>query len=248
MLNTIRKFTAIALLVGATVGTTPAQSYRNYKEEQARREREIQACMRPANMVFQDAIRDAQQNLKKAQREAEQAYTAAMRNNKSDAARSAAKKAKQEALRNAQEEAQQARRAAQQARQQAEQSCRNPTQPEQPETAKNNPPSNTSEGTLGHGPRGRNPSVRMDLRVVDETGKPVQGVKTKLWSERQSNGFLCETFHTTDALGKVLMDPIHFTKTLQLKLEAKGFEPQMIQVDPSQLDKPFRAVMQAKKS
>jgi hypothetical protein len=29
MLNTIRKFTAIALLVGAAVGTTPAQSYRN---------------------------------------------------------------------------------------------------------------------------------------------------------------------------------------------------------------------------
>lgn len=198
--------------------------------------------MRPAGVAYQNALREAQQNLVKAEREAEQDYRAAIRNNKSDAARTAAKKAKQEALRKAQQEAQQARRAAQQARQEAEQNCRNPKQPE----TTNNKPANTSEGTLGHGPRGRNPSVRMDLRVVDEAGKPVQGVKTKLWSERQSNGYLCETFHTTDALGKVLMDPIHFTKTLQLKLEARGFEPQTIQVDPSQLDKPFMAVMQAK--
>jgi len=105
---------------------------------------------------------------------------------------------------------------------------------------------NPSEGTLGHGLRGRNPSVRMDLRVVDQNGNPVPGVKSKLWSERQSNGFSCECSHTTDALGRVLMDPIHFTKTLQLKLEAKGFEPQTFQVDPSQLDKPYKAVMKAK--
>jgi hypothetical protein len=57
-----------------------------------------------------------------------------------------------------------------------------------------------------------------------------------------------ETIHTTDPCGGVLMDPIHITKTLQLKLEARGFEPQTIQVDPSQLDKPFRAVMQAKRT
>lgn len=245
MLNTIRKFTAIALLVGTAIIPAPAQSGRNYKEEQARREREFQACMRPAGVAFQKALSEAQQKLKQAEREAQQDYNAAIRKNKSDAARSAAKKAKQEALRNAQQEARQARMAAQEARQQAEQSCRNP---KQPETTNNTSPGNTTEGTLGHGPRGRNPSVRMDLRVVDEAGRPVQGVKTKLWSERQSNGFLCETFHTTDALGKVLMDPIHFTKTLQLKLEAKGFEPQMIQVDPSQLDRPFRTVMQAKRT
>ena len=242
MLNTIRQVTVIALLVGTAVGTVPAQYERgNYKEAQARRERELQVCMRPAGVAFQKALSEAQHNLKKAERDAQQAYSAAIHKDKSDAARAAAKKAKQEALRNAQEEAQQARRAAQEAKQKAEQSCRNPKQPE----TTNNNPINPTERTLGHGPRGRN-SVRMDLRVVDETGKPVSGVKTKLWSERQSNGLLCETFHTTDALGKVLMDPIHFNKTLQLKLEAKGFKSQMVQVEPSQLDRPFRAVMQAK--
>jgi flagellar biosynthesis GTPase FlhF len=200
--------------------------------------------MRPSLMAYQDALREAQHNLAKAERQAEQAYNAALRNAKSDAERTEARRAKQQAVRKAQDEARQARRVAQEAKQQAEQSCRNP---KQPETSNNNPvKNNPTEGTLGHGPRGGNPSVRMDLRVVDGTGKPVSGVKTKLWSERQSNGFLCETFHTTDALGKVLMDPIHFTKTLQLKLEAKGFAPQTIQVDPAQLDQPFTAVLQVK--
>jgi hypothetical protein len=239
----------------------PAQHGRDWHAAQARQEREFQTCMRPAGTAFQKAISEAGQNLKEAEREAQQTYNAAMRNVKSDAARSAAKKAKQEALRKAKEESHQARRAALQAKQAAEQSCRNP---KQPETTNNNSNNNTpkkptdssarscggnnaTRGTLGHGPRPRNPSVRMDISVVDETGRPVRGVKTKLWSERQSNGLSCETVHLTDACGNVLMDPIHITKTLQLKLEANGFEPQMIQVEPSQLDRPYRAVMQAKR-
>jgi flagellar biosynthesis GTPase FlhF len=251
----------MSVIALVNVVTVPAQHGRNWKEAQARREREIQACMRPAGVAFQKAISEAQQNLKEAQREAQQAYSAAIHKDKSDAARAAARKAKQEALRKAQEEARQAHSAAQQAMHAAEQSCRNPKQPETTNNNSgnknsNNPTgssargcggNNSTGGTLGHGPRPRNPSVRMDLRVVDETGRPVRGVKTKLWSERQSNGLSCETIHTTDPCGNVLMDPIHITKTLQLKLEAKGFEPQMIQVEPSQLDRPFRAVMQAKK-
>ena len=100
--------------------------------------------------------------------------------------------------------------------------------------------------TLGRGPTARSRSVRMDLRVVDQNGNPVNGAKTKLWSERQSNGFLCETSHFTDVAGKVLMDPIHITRTLTLQVEAKGFEPLKVSVDPDSLARPFRAVMQAK--
>jgi hypothetical protein len=252
---------AFAVSFAAQARPVPAQSWRNWREAQARREREFQACMRPAGLAYQRALSEAQQNLKKAEREAEQDYSAAMHKAKSDAARSAARRAKQEALRKAQIDSRAARRAAQEARQEAIESCRNPKPPEPPNNNSgtnnsNNPAdssarscvaSNSTEGTLGHGPRrGQNPTVRMDLRVVDGTGRPVQGVKTKLWSERQSNGLLCEAFHMTDPCGKVLMDPIHITKNLQLELEAKGFEPQMIQVDPSQLDRPFRVVMQAK--
>jgi hypothetical protein len=213
--------------------------------------------MRPAGVAYQNALHKAQQNLKEAEREAQQSYSAAIHKDKSDAARTAAKKAQQEALRNARDAAQHARRAALEARQAAEQSCRNPKQPETTNNSGNNNPkkpadssargcggNNSGGGTLGHGLRGRSSSVRMDLRVVDETGKPVKGVKTKLWSERQANGLSCETVHTTDPCGGVLMNPIHLTKTLQLKLEAKGFKPQLIRVEPSQLDQPFRAVMQ----
>ena len=42
------------------------------------------------------------------------------------------------------------------------------------------------------------------------------------------------------------MDPIHITKTLQLKSEAKGFKPGTVQVDPAQLDRPFQVVMREK--
>jgi hypothetical protein len=240
----------------------PAQHGRDWREAQARREREIQACMRKWDVAYRQTVKDAQHEKQLADRKAGDDYKTAMRNAKNDAARSAAKKAKQEALRKALAELRTATRAAQDIRQAANESCRNPKQPETTNNNSNNNnakkpadssagncvAANATEGTLGHGPRPRNPSVRMDLRVVDETGRPVQGVKTKLWSERQSNGLSCETIHTTGACGNVLMDPIHITKTLQLKLEAKGFEPQMIQVDPAQLDKPFRAVIQAKKA
>ncbi|HVG31107.1 MAG TPA: CHAT domain-containing tetratricopeptide repeat protein [Pyrinomonadaceae bacterium] len=111
------------------------------------------------------------------------------------------------------------------------------------DAANNTPP---NEPTLGHGPTARNPSVRMDLRVVDQDGNPVKGVKAKLESERGAGGLLCDCTHFTDAAGKVLMDPIHLTRTLKLTLQAKGFDPLQVSVDPSKLNQPFRVAMQAK--
>jgi hypothetical protein len=262
--NVAFAFLVLCMFVVA-VGTVPAQYERGraYEEAQARKEREIQTCMRQWEVAYQQTVKVAQREKLIAERKADNAYRSAIRNDASDAARTAAKRAQREALQKAQMDLRNAVRDAQQIRQTALQSCRNP---KPPETTNNNSGNNNSNNstdssarscggnnssagrTLGHGPRPRNPSVRMDLSVVDETGRPVRGVKTKLWSERQSNGLSCETIHTTDACGNVLMAPIHITKTLQLKLEARGFEPQMIQVEPSQLDKPFRAVMQAKRS
>jgi CHAT domain-containing protein/tetratricopeptide (TPR) repeat protein len=104
-----------------------------------------------------------------------------------------------------------------------------------------------NEPTFGHGPtNSRRPSVRMDLRVVDQDGNPINGVKAKLESERGADGLLCECMHVTDTAGKVLMDPIHLTHTLKLTLNAKGFEPLQINVDPSDLNQPYKVVMQAK--
>jgi hypothetical protein len=249
----------MSVIALVNVVPVPAQHGRDWQQAQARKEREIQVCMRMWDVAFKQTVKDAQREKRHAEHKAQDAYRTALRNAKSEAERSAAKLAKREALRKAQIELRNAVRDAQKIMQAAHETCRNP---KPPETANNNSNNNTNKppassarscggnnstgGTLGHGPRPRNPSVRMDLSVVDEAGKPVRGVKTKLWSERQSNGLSCETIHTTDACGNVLMAPIHITKTLQLKLEANGFEPQMIQVDPAQLDRPFKAVMQAK--
>ncbi|MFL6230797.1 MAG: CHAT domain-containing protein [Pyrinomonadaceae bacterium] len=104
-----------------------------------------------------------------------------------------------------------------------------------------------NQPTLGHGPsNSRAPSVRMDLRVVDQDGNPINGVKAKLESERGSNGLKCDCEHVTDVDGSILMDPIHFTHTLKLTLSAKGFDPLQINVNPSDLNQPYKVVLQAK--
>jgi CHAT domain-containing protein/tetratricopeptide (TPR) repeat protein len=112
----------------------------------------------------------------------------------------------------------------------------------------NNVANNTpNEPTFGHGPTNSSrPSVRMDLRVVDQDGNPIKGVKAKLESERGADGLLCECTHFTDGAGKVLMDPIHFNHTLSLALNANGFEPLQISVDPSELNQPYKVALQAK--
>jgi hypothetical protein len=250
----------MSVIALVNVVPVPAQHGRDWRAAEARRKRDFQACMRKWETAWHRALKDAEHKQQLAERKAEDDYKTALHNAKSDAERAAAKKTKMEAFKQAEIGIRKARRDAQEILQAGRESCNNPKPPETPNnnSSNNNPNKpkdssargcgggNSTEGTLGHAPRNGNPSVRMDLRVVDETGKPVRGVKTKLWSERQSNGLLCETIHTTGECGNVLMDPIHITKTLQLKLEAKGFEPQMIQVDPSQLDRPFKAVMQAK--
>ncbi|HEX8499294.1 MAG TPA: hypothetical protein VF659_01790 [Pyrinomonadaceae bacterium] len=242
---------ALLVLSLAQAVTTSAQHGREWHEQQARREREIQACSRPAEDAYKKAVDESRHAKRLAEQKADAVYREAMRNAKTEAARTAARRAKREAMLKARDAARSAVMAARRVMQLAVQSCRNP---KPPETAKKSPEDNNARGcgsdnpaagTLGHGPRGHN-SVRMDLRVVDATGKPVRGVNTKLWSERQGNGLFCETAHTTGDCGNVLMDPIHVTKTLQLELKAKGFQPQVIQVDPAQLDRPFQVVMQTK--
>jgi CHAT domain-containing protein/tetratricopeptide (TPR) repeat protein len=117
-----------------------------------------------------------------------------------------------------------------------------------PALTSNNPNDQQSnETTLGHGPsNSRAPSVRMDLRVVDQDGDPINGVHAKLASERGNNGLKCDCEHFTQGDGSILMDPIHFTHTLKLTLEAKGFEPLQLNVNPSDLNQPYRVALQAK--
>src|SRR5829696_1159560 len=97
---------------------------------------------------------------------------------------------------------------------------------------------------MGRAPKQTDGVGRLDLRVVDENGNPVQGVRADLKSKR-SDGFLCESWNWTDARGVAVLPPLHMGR-LTLKLSAKGFQTQKIEVNAGSLDQPVRIVLQKK--
>jgi hypothetical protein len=105
---------------------------------------------------------------------------------------------------------------------------------------------NTSDITnMGRAPRGLDGIGRLDLRIVDEAGNPVEGVRAELES-RRLNGMFCESWNWTDARGVSVLPPLHMGR-LTLKLKASGFEKQEVTVDPNSLDQPLRVTMMRKK-
>ncbi len=97
---------------------------------------------------------------------------------------------------------------------------------------------------MGRAPKQADGIGRLDLRVVDQDGNPVQGVRADLESKRL-DGFLCESWNWTDARGVAVLPPLHMGK-LTLKLSAKGYQTQKIEVDAASLDQPVRVVLQRK--
>src|ERR1700754_602389 len=106
------------------------------------------------------------------------------------------------------------------------------------------PDSNSDIPNMGRAPKQADGVGRLDLRVVDEDGNPVKGVRADLQSQR-SGGFLCESWNWTDARGVSVLPPLHMGK-LTLKLSAKGYETQKLTVDAANLDQPVRIVMHSK--
>jgi hypothetical protein len=94
---------------------------------------------------------------------------------------------------------------------------------------------------MGRAPKQADGVGRLDLRVVDQDGNPVQGVRADLQSKRM-DGFLCESWNWTDARGVSVLPPLHMGK-LTLKLSAKGFQTQKIVVDAASLDQPVRVTL-----
>jgi hypothetical protein len=97
---------------------------------------------------------------------------------------------------------------------------------------------------MGRAPKQVDGIGRLDLRVVDQDGNPIQGVRADLQSKRM-DGFLCESWNWTDARGVSVLPPLHMGK-LTLKLSAKGFQTQKIEIDAASLDQPVRLVLQRK--
>lgn len=91
---------------------------------------------------------------------------------------------------------------------------------------------------MGKAPDGPNGLGRLDARVFDEAGQPVNNVYLKLDSAR-TDGFFCESWNSTDARGVAVLPPIHMGN-LKLTLKAKGYETQKVSLDPAALGEPVR--------
>ena len=103
---------------------------------------------------------------------------------------------------------------------------------------------NNNIPNMGRAPKQPDGVGRLDLRVVDENGNPVEGVRADLKSKR-SGGMLCESWNWTDARGVSVLPPLHMGN-LTLKLSAKGFQTQTVQVAAADLDQPVRVVLHRK--
>ena len=97
---------------------------------------------------------------------------------------------------------------------------------------------------MGRAPKEPDGIGRLDLRVVDEQGNPVKGVRADLASHRMG-GFLCESWNWTDARGVAVLPPLHMGQ-LKLKLSAKGYETQTVEINAADLDQPIRVVLHSK--
>ena len=105
-------------------------------------------------------------------------------------------------------------------------------------------PNSNDIPNMGRAPKQADGIGRLDLRVVDEDGNPVKGVRADLQSHR-TGGNLCESWNWTDARGVSVLPPLHMGR-LTLKLSAKGFETQKLDVDAASLDQPVRVVLRRK--
>ena len=102
-------------------------------------------------------------------------------------------------------------------------------------------PNSNDIPNMGKAPTQPNGIGRLDARVLDQAGNPVQGAYLKLESER-TDGFFCESWNSSDARGVSVLPPLHMG-TLKLTVKAKGYETQKINVPADTLNEPFRITL-----
>jgi hypothetical protein len=96
----------------------------------------------------------------------------------------------------------------------------------------------------GVAPKVENGIGRADVRVFDESGNPIRNAYVKLESTR-SDGFFCESWNNTDERGIAALPPLHMG-TLKLKVKAKGFKTQELEVPAGNLGDPVRVTLKKK--
>ncbi len=109
---------------------------------------------------------------------------------------------------------------------------------QEPSQSQNDPPSQ------GVAPKVANGIGRADVRVFDESGNPIRNAYVKLESTR-SDGFFCESWNNTDERGIAGLPPLHMG-TLKLKVKAKGYRAQEMEVPAEGLGNPVRVTLKKK--
>ena len=105
-----------------------------------------------------------------------------------------------------------------------------------------NPSQNPNDPpNMGAAPKEVNGVGRLDLRVVDQNGNPIENAFAKLESTR-TDGYFCESWNNTNERGVAVLPPIHMG-TLKLKVKAKGFKTMEIEVPANSLNEPVRVTM-----
>ena len=97
---------------------------------------------------------------------------------------------------------------------------------------------------MGRAPSQPNGVGRLDLRVVDENGNPVEGAYAKLESHR-SDGYFCESWNSTNDKGVAVLPPIHMGR-LDLIIKAKGYQTLKIEVAANSLSEPVHVTLHKK--
>jgi hypothetical protein len=103
---------------------------------------------------------------------------------------------------------------------------------------------NDEPASQGIAPKVENGIGRADVRVLDENSNPIRDAFVKLESTR-TDGFFCESWGGTDDHGIIVLPPIHMG-SLKLKVKAKGYKTQELDVPRDQLGDPVRVTLKKK--
>ena len=107
------------------------------------------------------------------------------------------------------------------------------------------PARNTDEpASQGVAPKEPNGIGRADVRVFDENGNAIRNAYVKLESSR-TDGFFCESWGDTNERGIIALPPIHMG-TLKLKVKAKGYQSQELDVPAADLGNPVHVTLKKK--
>ena len=98
--------------------------------------------------------------------------------------------------------------------------------------------------STGVAPKVINGIGRADVRVRDEHGNPIKDAYVKLESTR-TDGFFCESWNNTDMHGLANLPPLHMG-SLKLKIKAKGYASQELEIPFDKLGDPIQITLKKK--